>query len=237
MCGATTSGCIRATAIDLLQYGYPTLVPASASVTGRRDPTRPTCSTSRPSTPMSSPPKKPRPTSRAWPEVRRVGVVTMPKVRRFREILEELLRSTGASRTTLRLDLLDQDAGLDEVVAEALAPGVHSIRGDTSIRNLRDSSPIRFLEEQRTPARAGGLLDGGSCPATGAYRVLWREGADGRAPRARRWSDRCDLGPPRFGSPRLERPRPRRSSGSNRACITRALYLRRFAPGFTGSCV
>jgi maleate isomerase len=69
----------------------------------------------------------------------------------FREILEELLRSTGASRTTLRLDLLDQDAGLDEVVAEALAPGVPSIRGDTSIRNLRNSSPIRFLEEQRTP--------------------------------------------------------------------------------------
>ena len=27
LCGATTSGCIRATAIDLLQYGYPTLVP------------------------------------------------------------------------------------------------------------------------------------------------------------------------------------------------------------------
>ena len=26
--GATTSGCIRATAIDLLQYGYPTLVPS-----------------------------------------------------------------------------------------------------------------------------------------------------------------------------------------------------------------
>jgi maleamate amidohydrolase len=27
LCGATTSGCIRATAIDLLQYGYPTLIP------------------------------------------------------------------------------------------------------------------------------------------------------------------------------------------------------------------
>jgi maleamate amidohydrolase len=27
MCGATTSGCIRATAIDLLQHGFPTLVP------------------------------------------------------------------------------------------------------------------------------------------------------------------------------------------------------------------
>lgn len=27
LCGATTSGCIRATAIDLLQYGYPAIVP------------------------------------------------------------------------------------------------------------------------------------------------------------------------------------------------------------------
>jgi nicotinamidase-related amidase len=27
LCGATTSGCIRATAIDLLQHGWPTLVP------------------------------------------------------------------------------------------------------------------------------------------------------------------------------------------------------------------
>lgn len=27
LCGATTSGCIRATAIDLLQHGFPTLVP------------------------------------------------------------------------------------------------------------------------------------------------------------------------------------------------------------------
>src|SRR3712207_9560626 len=27
LCGATTSGCIRATAVDLMQYGYPTLVP------------------------------------------------------------------------------------------------------------------------------------------------------------------------------------------------------------------
>ncbi|CAN5674564.1 MAG: isochorismatase family protein [Rubrobacteraceae bacterium] len=27
LCGATTSGCIRATAVDLLQFGYPTIVP------------------------------------------------------------------------------------------------------------------------------------------------------------------------------------------------------------------
>ena len=27
LCGATTSGCVRATAVDLLQYGWPTVVP------------------------------------------------------------------------------------------------------------------------------------------------------------------------------------------------------------------
>ena len=67
----------------------------------------------------------------------------------FQEILENLLRSTGASRTTLRLDLSDQDAGLDVVAAEALAPGVRSLREDSSIRNLRDVSTVRFLETQR----------------------------------------------------------------------------------------
>lgn len=30
LCGATTSGCVRATAVDLLQYGFPTLVPMEA---------------------------------------------------------------------------------------------------------------------------------------------------------------------------------------------------------------
>jgi nicotinamidase-related amidase len=30
LCGATTSGCVRATAVDLLQYGFPTLVPEEA---------------------------------------------------------------------------------------------------------------------------------------------------------------------------------------------------------------
>jgi maleamate amidohydrolase len=38
MRGATTSGCVRATAIDLLQYGYPTLVPRECVGDRARDP-------------------------------------------------------------------------------------------------------------------------------------------------------------------------------------------------------
>jgi maleate isomerase len=67
----------------------------------------------------------------------------------LQEIMEDLLGATAASRTTLRLDLPDRDSGLDTVVAEALAPGVRSLRDDTSIRNLRGVSTVRFLEEQR----------------------------------------------------------------------------------------
>jgi maleamate amidohydrolase len=38
LCGATTSGCVRATAIDLLQYGYPTLVPRECVGDRAQDP-------------------------------------------------------------------------------------------------------------------------------------------------------------------------------------------------------
>lgn len=69
----------------------------------------------------------------------------------FQEIMQDLLGSTAASRTTLRLDLTGRYSELDAVAAEALAPGVPSIRGATSIRNLRDYSTGRFLEEHRRP--------------------------------------------------------------------------------------
>jgi nicotinamidase-related amidase len=38
LCGATTSGCVRASAIDLLQYGYPTLVPRECVGDRAQDP-------------------------------------------------------------------------------------------------------------------------------------------------------------------------------------------------------
>jgi maleamate amidohydrolase len=38
LCGATTSGCVRATAIDLLQYGWPALVPSECVADRARAP-------------------------------------------------------------------------------------------------------------------------------------------------------------------------------------------------------
>jgi GAF domain-containing protein len=64
----------------------------------------------------------------------------------YREIVEELLLETGASRTTLRLD---SPEAFFPVVAEALAPGIGSIAGDSSI-DLEASPTFEFLaREQR----------------------------------------------------------------------------------------
>ncbi len=63
----------------------------------------------------------------------------------FQATIENLLRQTGASRTTLRLDRPD---GFFPVVAEALAPGIRSIADDTSI-DLRASATFQSLERER----------------------------------------------------------------------------------------
>lgn len=63
-------------------------------------------------------------------------------------VLERLLAETGASRTTLRLD--DEMFGFEmvEVVAEALAPGERSMRGESTI-NHRAAGTGLWLEEHR----------------------------------------------------------------------------------------
>lgn len=66
----------------------------------------------------------------------------------FQDILEELLESTAASRTTLRPDLPDRRLHVDRVAAEAVAPGVRSIAEDGSI-DQRALPTVRFLEEER----------------------------------------------------------------------------------------
>ena len=60
-------------------------------------------------------------------------------------IIDELHTATGASRTTLRLDTPGQDF---PVAAEALAPGIHSIAGDTSF-GIRGSGTVDHMEREQ----------------------------------------------------------------------------------------
>jgi maleate isomerase len=69
--------------------------------------------------------------------------------RALQEILDDLLESTSASRTTIRLDVPIKDLYLDMVAAEALAPSVRSLRDDVSITNLREVPTVEFLEKER----------------------------------------------------------------------------------------
>src|SRR5881227_1408195 len=63
-------------------------------------------------------------------------------------ILKQLLTSTTASRTTLRLDDAQHGFHIDDVAAEALAPGQNSLRGATSI-NQRAAATAQWVEKNR----------------------------------------------------------------------------------------
>lgn len=81
----------------------------------------------------------------------------------FRGILEDLLSSTGASRTTLRLDLPEEGLHVDRVAAEAVAAGVRPIGDDNSI-DQRALPTVRFLEEERRPLVQDDCLDSDPAP-------------------------------------------------------------------------
>ena len=66
---------------------------------------------------------------------------------RLERELEELREATAASRVTLRLD---RPGETFPVVAEALAPGVNSIRGATEI-DLRAAKTYQYLERELRP--------------------------------------------------------------------------------------
>jgi maleate isomerase len=66
----------------------------------------------------------------------------------FDRILAELLDTIGAARTTLRLDDATYGFHIDDVVAEALAPGENSLRGQTSI-NQRAAATASWVEKNR----------------------------------------------------------------------------------------
>jgi maleate isomerase len=63
-------------------------------------------------------------------------------------ILATLLEETNASRTTLRIDLPQFGLNVNAPAAEALAPGVHSIKEMTSL-DQRNAVAIRWLEKNR----------------------------------------------------------------------------------------
>jgi len=63
-------------------------------------------------------------------------------------ILAELLALTKASRTTLRLDEPTHGFHIDDVAAEAVAPGQNSLRGVTSI-NQRAAATAQWVENNR----------------------------------------------------------------------------------------
>jgi maleate isomerase len=62
----------------------------------------------------------------------------------FQLIVEELLQATQASRTTLRLDIPEQNCHVDAAVAEATAPGIPSIKVDTSL-DQRKTPTYKFV--------------------------------------------------------------------------------------------
>lgn len=63
-------------------------------------------------------------------------------------IMRRLLEATAASRTTLRIDDARNGFHSDEVLAEALAPGQATMKGERSIRH-RAAETAKWLEANR----------------------------------------------------------------------------------------
>ena len=63
-------------------------------------------------------------------------------------VLAELLRTSGAARTTLRLDDAARGWGVDFVCAEALTQGAKSLRNEGSI-NQRAAETVQWLARER----------------------------------------------------------------------------------------
>lgn len=79
----------------------------------------------------------------------------------LQEIAEELLATTSASRTTIRVD---RPGAVFPVVAEALAPGVRSIKDETAM-DLRGAATFEYLEREVRPlVQSDCLADPESAP-------------------------------------------------------------------------
>ncbi|WP_067679562.1 GAF domain-containing protein [Nocardia miyunensis] len=81
-----------------------------------------------------------------WGQLLATGTLRM----RFQDLLEDLLSGTGADRTTLRIDLSKLGLHVDLTAGEAVAPGVRSIRRDSSL-DQRQLNTVQWLERHRRP--------------------------------------------------------------------------------------
>jgi len=91
----------------------------------------------------------------------------------FDTILAELLKTIGASRTTLRLDDTKYGFHIDDVVAEAVAPGENSLRGQTSI-NQRAAATRNGWKRNRQLLVQGHLSSANRARRSGAHQALRR---------------------------------------------------------------
>jgi 3-oxoacyl-[acyl-carrier protein] reductase len=69
---------------------------------------------------------------------------------RLDAILADLRETTGAARATFRVDLPERGIDANDVAAEAVAPGVKSLRGQTAI-DQRAAGSIRWLDANKRP--------------------------------------------------------------------------------------
>jgi maleate isomerase len=63
-------------------------------------------------------------------------------------ILEDLLQITDASRTTLRIDIPEQNSNINAPIIEVLAPGILSIKSLAPLEQ-RKLPTVIFMEEKR----------------------------------------------------------------------------------------
>ena len=74
-------------------------------------------------------------------------------------LLHGLLEATGASRTTIRLDLPERGLHVDRAAAEAVAPGIRPIRHDTSLDQWAMPTVQWLAAERRTLVQNDVALD------------------------------------------------------------------------------
>lgn len=64
------------------------------------------------------------------------------------KLMSDLLRNTKASRTTLRLEIPENEISLDTIIAESTAQGVKELKGNTEIKNLRQTvETVKYMDQ------------------------------------------------------------------------------------------